>query len=322
MRISLKLPSPTLIQPRVHAWILTPFIALLGTLAFTATPALAETAGPQWTVTAVSRPTDFTPADASGEDSYKVSVTNTGGAASAGPLQIIDELPTGLTLDPAGAFGENPLASTNGGKAGVGFSCLLDSCTYTGSVVPDQTLVLSFPVDVGAAPFVDTCEVPAAAAGCVSNVIRVSGGGAQTASASTPTVISPAKAAFGIAKGSTSTALSTLQAGAHADITSTIAFDTVNAGGSTAGDFKNVVYRLPPGFASDFADTPACSPAVLLLNLCPIPTQVGVTTITLDKEGTPFRYIEPVYNVTPSAGEIATFAFTVVATSTSRAPSP
>ena len=57
-----------------------PFIfLLLFLLCFSATALAAET-GPQWTVTGVSAPTNFTPGNASGEDAYRVQVTNTGGA--------------------------------------------------------------------------------------------------------------------------------------------------------------------------------------------------------------------------------------------------
>ena len=66
---------------------------------------------PQWTVTSVSRATNFKPGDETGDDSYLVTVTNTGDASSNGdPIAVTDELPEGLSLDPAGASGEDPLA--------------------------------------------------------------------------------------------------------------------------------------------------------------------------------------------------------------------
>ena len=60
--------------------------------------ASAETAGPQWTISSVSRPTNF--AVAGKEDAYVVLVTNTGGAASNGPVTITAELPPGLSPAP------------------------------------------------------------------------------------------------------------------------------------------------------------------------------------------------------------------------------
>ena len=65
-------------------------------------PAVAVTGGlgtPQWTVTAVSTPTNFAPGDESGDDLYRVIVENTGSAVSQGTVTISDVLPAGLTLD-------------------------------------------------------------------------------------------------------------------------------------------------------------------------------------------------------------------------------
>ena len=57
--------------------LLVPFLLLL-----VPADALAEIPqSPQWTVTSVSAPTNFAPGDQSGEDLYRVSVMNTGGAS-------------------------------------------------------------------------------------------------------------------------------------------------------------------------------------------------------------------------------------------------
>ena len=93
---------------------------------------------------------------------------------------------------------------------------MLSSCTYTGTVVPDDTLILTVPVDVEAGE------------SSATNVVRVSGGGAPDASVSTETAISRAPAGFGVSSGSASTARASTQAGAHPDITTTIGFNTVN----------------------------------------------------------------------------------------------
>ena len=81
--------------------------AALGLSAFliSAAPAFGSAQAPQWTVTSVSMPTNFTPGDGSGEDSYRVTVTNTGGAASDGsPISIIDQLPAGPIAGRRGCF--------------------------------------------------------------------------------------------------------------------------------------------------------------------------------------------------------------------------
>jgi len=75
---------------------LTSFAATLGfaLLTFAAVPALAAAEGPQWTVTSVSRATNFKPGDETGDESYLVTVTNTGDASSNGaPIAVTDELP-------------------------------------------------------------------------------------------------------------------------------------------------------------------------------------------------------------------------------------
>jgi uncharacterized repeat protein (TIGR01451 family) len=281
---------------------------VIGLSAFAAVPAVAITPSPQWTVTSVSRPTNFALGDESGEDAYKVTVTNTGGASTDGsPITITDELPAGLSLAPAGASGEDELAAFNHASL-VKLNCvpLTLTCTYTGAVAPDDTLTLTFPVDV-----------EAGAPSSVTNMVRVAGGGALDAAMSTPTTISSSPAGFGISLGGATTALSTTQAGAHPDITTSIAFNTVNAKGSLAGDPKDTTDDLPPGFAGDLVDTPSCPAARFSLSECPIGTQVGVTTVTLDLSGgsalggKPFTVIEPVYNLSPNPGEVAKFGFFV-----------
>ena len=284
---------------------------IAGLLAFTAAPALAVTGGPHWTVTSVSGPTNFKPGDASGEDSYLVTGTNTGGTASDGsPIEISDELPPGLSLAPAGASGEDELSALQhtGPGTGTKLTCIINSCAYTGAVAPDDTLTLTIPVDVSAGPFSDTCEVQAEAAGCLTNVIRVSGGGAPGASMSTPTAISSTPAGFGISPGGSTTALSSVQAGAHPDLTTSIAFNTVNRQGSLAGDPKDTTDELPPGFAGDLVDTPSCLVAKFQRQECPIGTQIGVATLTLQR-GSRVIHTEPVYNLAPSPGEVAKLGF-------------
>ena len=60
------------------------------------------------------------------------------------------------------------------------------------------------------------------------------------------------------------TALSSVQAGAHPDLTTIGAFDTENSDGATVGNVKNIVHDLPAGFAGDLVDTPTCEAALFL----------------------------------------------------------
>lgn len=269
------------------------------------TQARAAAASPQWTVTSVSLPTNFAPASKLGEDKYVATVVNTGGAATDGStVTVQDELPAGLVLSPSNeASGEDELAAADGEPPSGKIQCVLTACTYSGRVVPDQTLRFVFPV-----------EVRDPEAGTVSNVVRVHGGGAPDAAVTTPTKISAESAPFGAAPGGEATALSSTQAGAHPDITVGLAFNTVNDIGSLAGDAKDTVYDLPPGFAGDLVDTTACPDALFILNECPTASQVGVTLVTLTNgvNITKYQLLEPVYDLSPNPGEIAKLGFSVL----------
>jgi len=275
-------------------------VTIMGLLGLFSASASAAESGPQWTVTSVSEPTNFFSGD---EAAYRVAVTNTGGASSDGsPITITDELPAGLSRAEAGASGVDQLAVADSSHSpGAKFTCVLSSCTYTGAVVPDDILILTFPVDVSAS-----------AASSVTNVVRVTGGGAPDAAMATPTTISEAPASFGISPGGATTALSSTQAGAHPDITTSIAFNTVNRQGSLPGDPKDLTDDLPPGFAGDLVDTPSCSPAKFNQSECPIGTQIGVTFVTVvDFTRIPVTITAAVYNLSPNPGEVAKFGFSL-----------
>jgi hypothetical protein len=177
------------------------------------------------------------------------------------------------------------------------------SCTYTGVVQPGDTLILGFPV-----------KVLAGEGATVRNVVRVSGGGALSAAMETPTRVfetaacAKEAAVFGIPAGGTTTALSSVQAGAHPDITTTGGFDTTNAVGASAGAVKNIVDDEPPGFTLDLVNTPACQASLFLREECPVPTQIGVTTQIVLHEGLKHE-LEPVYNLAPEPGEVAKLGF-------------
>ncbi len=309
----------------------------LALLTFAAPALAAETTGPQWTVSSVSRPTTF--AVGSNADSYVVLVTNTGGAAAGctrarwetefkehglsreailacpedspavNPITISDVLPAGLEALP-GATGEDEAAAAKGGGGGnFSSSCAATSgggvaCSFDGLVVPDDSLVLRFPVRV------------TAGAGSIRNVVRVTGGGAAVPGVrETPTVLAgseaeaKARTAFGIAEGGATTALSSVQAGGHPDLTTTGAFNTESASGATVGAVNQIVDDLPAGFAGDLVDTPACQSQLFAEEDCPIPTQVGITTQVTDEGGNELRFLRPVYNLAPEPGEVAKIGF-------------
>jgi hypothetical protein len=87
------------------------------------------------------------------------------------------------------------------------------------------------------------------------------------------------------------------------------------------GDTKNIVVDLPAGFVGDPTATPRCDANFKIINsaqqntqLCPLAAQVGTVTAVfpaLFGEGTQ-TFVEPVYNVAPVDGYVATFAFSVI----------
>ena len=252
-------------------------------------------------------------------------------APLSNPITVTVELPPGLSPLP-GALAVDQLGATEN-NPGYDFSksCAPDgelgklTCTYEGVVFPDDTLSLHIPVEVSAAP-PSSCSAavhlaPGAVA-CLAPVVRVSGGGAPAASAQTPTFVFPdeaianAETPFGLASGGAVTALSSLAAGAHPDITTSAAFNTIaDAGrlGVTSENLKDITYDLPAGFAGDLVDTPACPPAQFLNWDCPSSTQVGITTILLRTETSNGigAYLQPVYNLQPEPGDVAKLGFSI-----------
>ncbi len=114
-----------------------------------------------------------------------------------------------------------------------------------------------------------------------------------------------AQESFGIS--SSSTTLSTLQAGAHADVTTSFALNT-DAEGHPIDQVKDVHFELPPGLLGDPRALPRCTPYEFSLFSCLPADQVGVLTPTFvfPGGGTATGSL-PVYNLTPSAGHVATF---------------
>jgi uncharacterized repeat protein (TIGR01451 family) len=287
----------SLTVPRAFALVAS--VALVLIAVFGASTASAAASNPQWTVTAFSEPTNLPPG---GKGTYIVEVKNTGSAPSDGSqITVTDVLPSGLTA-PAGASGSEFIS-------GSAMSCVGLTCTYAGVIGVDDSLVLQIPV-----------EVTSAAPSSVTNVVNVSGGGAPEASRTTPTAISSTSAPFGIATGSTSTALSTTQAGAHSDLTTSLALNT-DSQGIPSGAAEETGLDLPPGFVIDVADTPKCSAAdfsrdeeFLSPPTCGLGTQIGTVTLRLNftpLAGSPtLAYaVYPVYNLTTNPGEVARIGF-------------
>jgi len=119
----------------------------------------------------------------------------------------------------------------------------------------------------------------------------------------------PASAAPSIESASFS--LSSKQAGAHADLTVSVAL-------KEAGDpetAKTLRLGLPPGHFL-YPDTgPGCSSAAFGAGTCPIGSQVGIVELAGDHEGDPDHEFAPapLYLLTPADGEMARLGFVIPA---------
>ncbi len=204
--------------------------------------------------------------------------------------------------------------------ANVPMSCVGLTCTYAGVVGIDDTLEVTIPVEASVGSFTDTCAVSAGAIGCLTNAVTVSGGGALEAGRETPTTISTAPAPFGIASGSTATALSSTQAGGHPDLTTRLAYNSLNST-LPAGNPMESGLTLPPGFVGDLADTPKC-PIVAFSEQsdgalhCTLGSVVGTVTLYLlnynGHENASVTVVRPLLNLTTNPGEIAKLGFTIL----------
>jgi len=112
---------------------------------------------------------------------------------------------------------------------------------------------------------------------------------------------------------SASASLSTTQAGAHADLTTTFSL-TRTEGGVPYGRTRDVEVVLPPGMIGNPQVLPRCTATELGArneeSECPVASQVGITEVRVI-EPTSAVFLEPVYSMKPPAGSdiVARFGF-------------
>ncbi len=282
----------------------------------------AVAAEPWWHVNTVSAPAS-TP---SGEDRIVVEASDVGDAMVNGlehPVTVEDRLPAGVTATAIyGEGGGNELAR---GDARSFTNCSLATltCTYSGPLLAYERLMIAIVVKV------------APGAGHGENEVSVSGGGAATLVSYRALALDGAPP-YGVENyelipeeegGAPAT-----QAGSHPfQITATLGLNaqTVPAG---PGDqtygvssevqplalTKDLRFDLPPGLVGNPTPLPQCSDFVFTQSVqghgdCPDDTAIGVATVvvTNPREGTevPWGETVPLYNLVPSVGEPAKFAF-------------
>ncbi len=142
---------------------------------------------------------------------------------------------------------------------------------------------------------------------------------------------SPASAAeeFGIEPGSFTATVNNedgsvdTQAGSHPySATTSFAFTYHLSEGLKVldGEPKDIVVELPPGFAGNPNVTPLCTntqledlpePSKGAGGACPVDTQVGIANVLLGGLEGGVAFKTPVFNMVPTAGEVARFAFLI-----------
>jgi hypothetical protein len=115
--------------------------------------------------------------------------------------------------------------------------------------------------------------------------------------------------AFELAPGSFRVSTSSVQAGAHADLTTSFAFAR-NELGAVGALLRNAEVVLPVGFAGYPASVKTCTPVQLQLEECPADAQIGTLEAALRVEpGNNYVVLMPLYNMVPGPSETAVFGF-------------
>jgi hypothetical protein len=144
----------------------------------------------------------------------------------------------------------------------------------------------------------------------MSGLVRILGCAAVTwvIAGAAPVV---AQAAFEVEPGSFTVVPSSTQAGAHADLTTSFAFQEDEAG-SVEGLVRDAEVALPLGFAGYPPAVATCDPVQLQRGNCPVGSQVGTLEIALSpKPGFDEAALVPLFNLLPSANETAVYGWAV-----------
>jgi hypothetical protein len=237
--------------------------------------------------------------------------TNVGGAATTGkPVTITDQVPAGLTVTGVQGYStyNTRLLYSGGEEDGTGVACEPApqvKCTFTGSFDPGDQLML----------FVQT-TAGSIAPSEIANTLAVEGGGAAATTLESMFTVSTTPAGFGPLPGSVFAVASSTQAGAHPNLVTSFWLNTAETNKS-AGDAKDVRFDLPPGLVGGTVGMPQCSMARVISGSfegdpCPADSMVGIAAVTFGEPEAQPRTLTvdtPVYNIAPSPGEPAAFAF-------------
>ena len=117
-----------------------------------------------------------------------------------------------------------------------------------------------------------------------------------------------ALAAFELKPGSFTVVPSSVQAGAHPDLTTSFALQE-DAAESVEGLLRNAEVVLPIGFAGYPASVKTCDPVQLQLGHCPVDSQVGTLELEFRLSGSYSVALIPVFNMLASADQTAVYGW-------------
>jgi hypothetical protein len=290
---------------------------------FTLAPGTASAAvapAPAWQIESFAEPTNFAPGDVSGDDIYVVTATNSGSLPTDGSnAEITDTLPASLTVKRVEFYAQQTtegLSALNLAEFGLCTTAPLQ-CSYPAAfgaflkpLQPGQKLQMVVHVEVESN----------AAEGPVTNEVKISGGGAQSVSATSQNPISSQPTPFGFNQTTHVTALDGTpytQAGGHPyEMTTTVNFNTESTPEANRilpaenyappEEIKDITVNFPAGLIGNPQAVPLCSNAEFGLNQCPVDSQVGTITF-----GSAFAAIGVVglYNLVPAPGHAAEFGY-------------
>ncbi len=119
--------------------------------------------------------------------------------------------------------------------------------------------------------------------------------------------------AFEVAPGSLRVSASSYQAGAHADITASLAFAQQGANGPVGAAVRGGELIMPDGVAGYPPAVKTCNPVQLQLAECPVGSQIGTIEVELREYpelADPYVIFRgPMYNMIPSPNETAVFGY-------------
>ncbi len=322
---------------------LTLVVAVMGMLVALASifSPSADAAAPHWTLRTDVEPSRLSPTK--GGWIVLLASDDAATATDGTPVRLTDTLPEGLAFEEAEASilpsGE-PLPCTFAGR--------VITCDYRGEeVAPGHFAPLPLAANGVEALTVKARIVPTGVLPPVlspANVADISGGGAAPITVERDIEASEAETPFGLDAPFAAQALDSegregTTAGAHPNLYTTELVQTIGVGppeldglgdtaefehrtGPTGGGFANATVVLPPGLVGDPLAAPTCAEALLEPGRageeCPSDSVIGeVAVLKLGVWGlsAPQHALEgsapvkPLYNVTPSRGHAAQFAF-------------